>query len=152
MELIDLNSTPAHVHSKAIAAVAEFLKQNDLNQFENGSHEIDGEHFFVNIFNYTTEAAEARIWEAHRKYIDVQLVLEGEEYIRQAFLDDVEAGEYEDNRDYLPITPPATYQTQFLLNGARLAVFYPNDAHQTGIKTTEHGQPVRKAVFKLAMP
>lgn len=40
---------------------------------------LDGEHIFVNGVNYTSEAKPQGLLEAHKKYIDVMYVVEGEE-------------------------------------------------------------------------
>ena len=40
---------------------------------------LDGEHIFVNGVNYTSEAKPQGQLEAHKKYIDVMYVVEGEE-------------------------------------------------------------------------
>ena len=50
------------------AKVAEcfaYAKENDLINFEKGSHTIDGERFFVNIVEYETTTPENRFWEAY---------------------------------------------------------------------------------------
>ena len=54
----------------------EYAKEHDLLQYEKGSHEIDGDELFVNIVSYTTTTPEERFWEAHKKYLDVHLMLE----------------------------------------------------------------------------
>ena len=63
-----------------------YAASHELAGYEKGSHPIDGERFFVNIVEYETTLPENRFWEAHRKYLDVHLMLDGQEQIdlRQA--------------------------------------------------------------------
>ncbi|SUO97592.1 YhcH/YjgK/YiaL family protein [Suttonella ornithocola] len=146
MELIYRHQPPCFI-SQAAKQVLDYLAQTDLSKLPNGSHLINGETFYVNIFHYTTAESEARIWEAHQKYLDIHLVLEGQETVCQAFLPTVETGEYQSETDYLPIAQQTKAQTRFLLTPDELAIFAPEDAHQTGL-IVEKPQKIRKAVFK----
>jgi YhcH/YjgK/YiaL family protein len=44
-----------------------------------GRHEIDGDDVFALVQRYTTKPIEERVFESHRKYIDIQYVLQGRE-------------------------------------------------------------------------
>ena len=67
--------------SKDLLTCFEYTKKNSLADFEKGSYKIDGNEIFVNIVGYETCEKEDRFWEAHKKYIDVHLLLEGSEKI-----------------------------------------------------------------------
>ena len=58
-----------------------YAKEHDLVSYEKGSHPIDGERLFVNVVEYETTRPENRFWEAHRNYLDVHLMLDGQEQI-----------------------------------------------------------------------
>lgn len=150
MELIDIQNCPAHL-SPALRYVLDYLAQTDISSLPNQQHEIDGKDFFVNIFTYSTAAANERIWEAHRQYIDVHLVLDGVEVVNQASIATVKQGEYDETRDYLPVAQDTLPQTTFTLRPDLLAVFYPQDAHQTGVAPDWNRQKIRKAVFKIKL-
>lgn len=147
MEIIDLRNKPTVV-SPAVEKVIGFLSDNNLNDFDNGSHPIDGDDFFVNVFGYTTTDENNRIWEAHRDYIDVHYMLSGQEILQQAFLPDCETGEYEKENDYLPITS-APVRNRCMVSPDFLVVFYPEDVHQTGVAVDDTPMTIRKAVFKV---
>ena len=68
----------------------EYAKEHDLLQYEKGSHEIDGDNLFVNIVSYTTTTPEERFWEAHKKYLDVHLMLDGTEQIDLNFIQNMQ--------------------------------------------------------------
>ncbi len=147
MEIIDLRNTPTAM-SPAVEKVIGFLSENNLNNFDNGSHPIDGDDFFVNVFGYTTTDENHRIWEAHRDYIDVHYMLSGQEILQQAFLPDCEVGQYEKENDYLPITS-APVRSRCAVSSDFLVVFYPEDVHQTGVAVDDTPMTIRKAVFKV---
>lgn len=139
---------PAATCSPAARRVIDYCREHDLAAMENGQHSIDGEDFFVNIFTYHTQPSAERIWEAHREYIDVHTVIAGSEQVSHNFIDDCDTGDYHPDRDYLEVQH--SDNTRFTLRPGYLAVFYPQDAHQTGVRhADEAAQPVRKAVFKI---
>ena len=43
-----------------------YAKEHNLDEYEKGSHEIDGKRLFVNIVEYETVTAKERFWEAHK--------------------------------------------------------------------------------------
>lgn len=144
------HQAPRSTCSSAVRRVMDYCREHDLAAMENGQHKIDGEDFFVNIFTYSTQPSADRIWEAHREYIDVHTVIEGSELVSQSFIGDCDCGEYHPEQDYLEVAHNSNPQTQFTLCHGYFAVFYPQDAHQTGVRDVEvPSQPVRKAVFKV---
>ncbi len=151
MELIDTRNRPTFT-SPVVTKVLDFLQKNNLNDFADGPHFIEGDadnsDFFVNVFGYTTADADSRIWEAHRDYIDVHCVLTGREIVQYAFLPDCQCGEYEADKDYVPVSAPPV-RGHALLEPNFLAVFYPEDAHQTGVAVNAEALAIRKAVFKI---
>lgn len=149
MELLSLNQTASY-RSPAAEKVCRWLAGKDPANWEDKQYPIDGDDFFVNIFHYQTAGEDARIWEAHRDYIDVHLVLGGREWVRQAFLADCTAGEYHADSDYQAIDS-ARARSRILLEPGYLAVFYPEDAHQTGLIVNQPGESLHKAVFKVRL-
>lgn len=79
---------------KGIKECFEYAKTHDLASFEKGSHEIDGDRLFVNIVEYTTTTPEERFWEAHKKYLDVHVMLRGTEQIDLNFIQNMKLNEF----------------------------------------------------------
>ena len=124
----------------------EYAKKNSLENFEKGSYIIDGDDIFVNIVAYETCEKEDRFWEAHRKYIDVHLLLEGSEKIALNFIENLEEKEYEEDGDFLPLEgEPNSYVE---LKKGDFLVCYPEDAHMTALKVKER-ESIKKAIFKV---
>ena len=69
-----------------IKACFDYYKENDMENMEAGIYKINGDEFFVNIVEYDTTTVENRFWEAHKEYLDLHLMLLGEERIDLNFL------------------------------------------------------------------
>lgn len=69
-----------HLHPRFRAAF-EFLRNTGLSQLAAGKHEIQGDKLYVLIAREKGRAHAGARLEAHRKYIDIQLTLAGQEEI-----------------------------------------------------------------------
>jgi biofilm protein TabA len=76
----NLKSYLPEVFSRAFAYLA--AHGGDL---ETGRHEIEGSAFYVNVEEGMTRPASDRKFEAHARYIDIQLLLEGDERTDNTF-------------------------------------------------------------------
>ena len=64
-------------------AAAQFLATHDMAELPCGSYEI-GPNEFVNVMEYDTKARKDACYEAHKKYVDIQMVISGSELIEVA--------------------------------------------------------------------
>jgi biofilm protein TabA len=116
-----------------------------------GRTDIDGDRLYASVATYDTGSREERRFEAHKKYIDVQVLLEGEEIIdvslerSLAVLED-----YDESRDVMFLKPPGEFASITMKSG-RWAVFYPHDVHRPGCHP-EGRRRVRKIVMKVHLP
>ena len=111
-----------------------------------GSHPIDGDALFVNIAAYTTGPEETRSWEAHKDYLDIHVLSEGEEYIDLGFLESMTCGAYHKDSDYQEVT--GTARARVLMRPGDFLICYPEDAHKPGIAAGEPA-PLKKGIFKV---
>ncbi len=123
------------------------LQATDLAAAAPGKHEIS-ETFFFMVQEYETHPREDARFETHEKYIDIQLIVSGEEDL---FAADVgrfeEEVPYDGEKDIAFWKPINKAQIVHLTPGGYV-VLYPNDAHAPGLGL--HGpQRVRKAVGKV---
>jgi YhcH/YjgK/YiaL family protein len=124
-----------------------FLRGTDLGALEPGRHAIEGEQLFAIVEACAGRArADARL-ECHRRYIDIQLVLEGiDEMGWRPVSECVEpATDYDAARDIrffndAPSSWIATPPGSFCL-------FFPDDAHAPLVSAGF----IRKAVVKIAV-
>ena len=79
----------------------ENLRNTDYSGYEPGKYEIDGENIFALVSEYETRGKESSQFEAHRKYVDLQYMIGGEEWVGYAPLQEhVPSREYDDEHDY----------------------------------------------------
>jgi YhcH/YjgK/YiaL family protein len=106
---------------------------------------------FLNYHSYETRTRADCRWESHRRYIDLQYVLAGSEWVDWSPAGDlVAAGGYDsvmDRQDYLDGESPATQQS-VRLNAGSFVIFFPEDAHRPQIADGEP-QTLWKAVVKV---
>jgi YhcH/YjgK/YiaL family protein len=115
-----------------------------------GRMDIDGERLYASVATYETGSREERRFEAHRKYIDVQVLLEGEECIDVSLDQDLPVFEsYDENRDVMFLKPPENVASLVMKPG-HFGVFYPHDIHRPGCRLREKSR-VRKIVMKVAV-
>lgn len=126
----------------------KFAEINNLSTYEKGSYEIDGKEIFVNIVEYETTERSNRFWEAHKHYIDLHLMLLGNEIIDINFIKNMEQNEYVENEDFLPLNGQRNSYT--MLSNDDFLICYPEDAHMTAI-CNETPEKVKKAIFKIRM-
>lgn len=86
--------------------------------------------------------------ESHRKYIDFQLVIQGNELMEYIDIDKLEVEyPYDENKDLVTYTM-VNNTSKFLLQNKDLAIFFPDDAH-IGLPKVEEVELVYKTVIKL---
>lgn len=115
---------------------------------ETGKHELaDG--VFAIVGRYATEPAEERLFEAHRKYIDVQIIVEGRERMDVAPLAvAVETEVYSDENDVAFYHAPAEHTCQLAMQEGRFVILFPADAHKPNC-TLDEMCNVTKVVGKI---
>jgi len=115
-----------------------------------GRTDIDGERLYASVATYETGPREERRFEAHRKYIDVQVLLEGEERIDVSLDKDLPLLEaYDETRDVMFLKPPE-HVASLPMRPGFFVVFYPHDVHRPGCHLKEKRR-VRKIVMKVAV-
>jgi biofilm protein TabA len=106
-----------------------FLQQHDLRALPLGRHEIDGERVYATAMRGPGRPREAAHLEAHRKYIDVQVVLSGTDEMgwKNKGTCRVSHGAYEADKDaeFFADTPDAWVE----VGPGAFTVFFPEDAH-----------------------
>lgn len=127
--------------------VFEFIRNTDLLALAPGRYPIIGEQLFVIVENVAGRAREAAKLECHRKYIDIQLVLEGVDEMGWKALADCTrpVSDYSAEKDirFFRDAPAAWIATP----PNAFCVFFPEDAHAPLVADGN----IRKAIFKIAV-
>jgi YhcH/YjgK/YiaL family protein len=117
-----------------------------------GRHELDGSRCFGLVQSYETKPEPEALFEAHRKYIDVQFVFSGRETLLWAPVDSMreQTLPYDEGKDFA-LWKPVANRTPLHLSAGMFAILYPEDAHAPGLRWDGASQ-VCKVVVKVAVP
>ena len=110
---------------------------------------VDGDNIFINLSEYTNKNVDDCLFESHKKYIDIQYVVSGEEYID---LCDQEILEFTDNRldtDDIAFFKNTDKFSRADLTEGMFVVIFPGEAHRPCVAPDGKGVKVRKAVAKI---
>jgi biofilm protein TabA len=125
----------------------EFLRRPDLLQLEGGRHEIDGDRVFALINRDPGRGHAGARLEAHRKYIDIQYLVEGSEEMgwRPTAECQLLTEPYIDARDIMFFGDAPLCWIE--LPVGKFMILYPEDAHAPLASTGDNV----KAVIKVAV-
>ena len=127
--------------SEGFKKAYEIISQGQLDM-SLGKH-IVNDSLYYSISEYVPNP-ESGIYEAHNKYIDLQIVLSGNEYCRYANRGELTVKDkYNEDTDLEFLVGEGEL---FTLKENELAIFFPEDAHMPGISK---GESITKCVFKI---
>ena len=125
-----------------------YLSTTDLAALPEGRYEIDGARLFALIQHYSTRPANPTP-EAHRAYIDIQYLFEGEELVAVAPLEEMgEIAQAHPERDIWLYHGGGEALT---LGRGRFLALWPGDAHAPCIAAGGRSAPVKKCVIKVKL-
>ena len=129
------------------AKVVEFMKANDLNKLEAGKYDIEGKDLFLNIAIAKGKSPDEAVLETHRKMIDIQIPLSGDETYGYTPATNLPEAAYNDEKDITKFgdLPAESYIT---CHPGMFAVFFPQDGHAPCISFEPE---IKKAIFKVSV-
>jgi YhcH/YjgK/YiaL family protein len=127
----------------------DYLQQTDFSKVEKGKYEIDGTAIIAIVNEYDTIATDGEQMESHRKYIDVQYIVSGEELIGHDFLQDQTPSKaYDEAADFMLFGETPAFFSK--LEQGMFAIFFPTDLHMPNIRVKDP-VPVKKVVMKISV-
>ncbi len=131
-----------------IRTALEYLAKTDFSAMAPGRYEIDGSNIYALVQQYDTKPRDKGLWEAHRRYIDVQFVASGVETMGYAPIGNCAVTqEYSTEKDCALFSGKGDFLTA---PAGTFLVFFPEDVHMPCL-ATEGAVPVRKVVVKVAV-
>lgn len=144
-----------HLQQTTIALPAEiesaldYLRLTDFSKLEAGRYPIDGENVFALVQDPITQHWEAGLPEFHKRYIDIQCLLEGEEGI----------GYSPTNANLINITDQLAErdiafvaqqdnESRLLLKPGMFAIFFPGELHRP-CRAPNAPMRIKKVVIKI---
>ncbi|KDN09587.1 YhcH/YjgK/YiaL family protein [Gilliamella sp. Imp1-1] len=130
----------------------EYIKDNVNNNTPVGRYDIDGDNMFFIVSDSTSRYIHDANPEYHEKYIDVQIVLVGQEGMAVSTLPPYT--KVLDNKlvenDIAFIETPKE-ETLLILHPNDFIVFLPNEVHKPLCAIDNNIETVRKVVVKIAL-
>ncbi|MDP2894799.1 MAG: YhcH/YjgK/YiaL family protein [Sulfurimonas sp.] len=109
--------------------------------------ELDNNNFVLEQV-YSSKEREECLFESHKKYIDMQFIVYGEEIIEVAnSKNQISTQAYDEEKDIV-IYKDTKQASLIILKAGDIAIFYPQDAHMPCIKVNTCDKVV-KAVVKV---
>lgn len=129
--------------NRHVRTAVDFLNETDLSVLEVGRVDIDGDDVF-GMVSLTIGNGKSNVkLETHKKYIDIQIVIDGEDVIGWAPLEKVKGDGYDEVNDLEFSSSQIT--NWFQLKQNEFAIFFPEDAHAPCASTNE----LKRLVLKL---
>jgi YhcH/YjgK/YiaL family protein len=124
----------------------EWLKTTDLKGLSNGRHVIDGDNVYALVTEAPTKDFEKTAFESHHNYVDLQLVVTGEENMSKAPLNSVTVSKpWNERTDLANYTGNGKIYT---VPAGTFMLFFPTEAHRPNI-TPGGNKVVKKVVIKI---
>jgi len=122
----------------------ELLNEEFLSSVPKDTVKLDGDKLFATLNEFDTVPFEDTFFESHKRYLDIHVLLEGEERIDIARPEDLE--QFDHKGDFYAYRGTGE-QTLILRPGSFLVVF-PQDAHRVKMQVKGESH-IRKVVFKI---
>ena len=145
----DNSSIETQLLEKRCFEAAIFLSHLEGDALTLGRHDVNDE-FFYNVIEYETTGETEVLFESHRKYVDVQLLLEGEEILQVVDINRLKLSIAYDSINDCSFYEPESNVASTVLRPGSIMILYSKDAHRSlsfnGIK-----RKVRKIVGKISV-
>lgn len=125
----------------------DYIKNLDKSSLTPGKHEVNVD-FFYNYMEYEAKEPTDSIYEAHKNYVDIQYIVEGQEHVDVSFEEYMELDTpYDAEKDIMFFKNPQKYFSRILSPGEYVIVL-PHELHKPGQKVGENGY-IKKIVGKV---
>ncbi|QLB21418.1 hypothetical protein A6B43_07745 [Vespertiliibacter pulmonis] len=131
-----------------LARCCHKLNQLDLANLPLGKQPLE-DGIDMNVMEFTTEPADRKQAELHRKFIDIQVLISGEEAIEyDVGMPDLSLySEYNEDADY-QLTPETANKNVVILRPKMFVIFLPNETHKPGV-SINGDKLLKKLVVKV---
>ena len=135
--------------SKNIDTAIDYIQNNDLMALPKGKTIVDGDNVYINRDTYVARPLEECFFENHKKYIDIQIVLKGQEVIGYTHITNPDlkvTTPYNPDKDVTKYNYNPKGAVFFTLEEG-FALVYTEDAHLAKCKAND--EIVEKVVVKV---
>ena len=115
---------------------------------DNQRVELKGDLVYCTRFTYETIPQEESFFEAHRRYLDIHIMVEGEERVDVNRPEDLKLTDAQEGNDFYAYQGESWHST--VLKPGEFLVVFPGDAHRIKVQV-DGPRTVSKAVFKVCI-
>ena len=115
---------------------------------DNQRVELKGDLVYCTRFTYETIPQEESFFEAHRRYLDIHIMVEGEERVDVNRPEDLKLTDAQKGNDFYAYQGESWHST--VLKPGEFLVVFPGDAHRIKVQV-DGPKTVSKAVFKVCI-
>ena len=141
--------------AKDIRFCIEFAKKNEnkILSLVNGSYDVGYNNIKMNLGKYFTKSENDKFWESHKKYLDVQIMINGTEKVAINDIRDMEVKSFDEEKDLTILEGDKAFD--IIMKTGDVLVFFPNDVHKPELNVSENDDSgnirkiVTKVVFKI---
>lgn len=141
--------------AKDIQFCIEFAKKNEnkILSLVNGSYDVGYNNIKMNLGKYFTKSENEKFWESHKKYLDVQIMINGTEKVAINDIRDMEVKSFDEEKDLTILEGDKAFD--IIMKTGDVLVFFPNDVHKPELNVSENDDSgnirkiVTKVVFKI---
>lgn len=127
----------------------DYLLHVKVSEADAGKKVFVNESFYYSILTYNTKSEAEAGLESHRKYVDIQIIVKGEELMDIADVSRLTIKEnYNADNDVMFWNIPER-MTRMAFRAGDYIILYPEHAHRGAIKTGQDDQRVLKIVGKV---
>lgn len=147
---IDAREVP-NLYPKQIQKAIDYCRRMQSADWKEGRFLLEGDRLIAQVFSRGTGPKEEKLPEVHRRYVEVQYMAEGEEYIgyypdcgdnqvREDLLEEKDTLYYEEN--------PGVSEIMLPMKQGCYAIFFPEDVHRPFCQMGE-AMTVKRIVVKV---
>ena len=141
--------------AKDIQFCIEYAKKNEnrILSLVHGSYDVGYNDIKMNIGKYFTKSENEKFWESHKKYLDVQIMINGTEKVAINDIRDMKVKSFDEEKDLTILEGDKAFD--IVMKTGDVLVFFPNDVHKPELNVSENDNSgnirkiVTKVVFKI---
>ncbi len=142
------------IKDKYISYAFDFLISEDIASFPDGRHSILKDRVYLSVSSYEPKSYKDSLWEMHRRYADIHILIKGEEIIASA----PSTGSLKCVRKYSRKNDCALFigecdkSVKIHLSPKSFVFLLPYELHKPSLRVSEEQKSVvRKAVMKILL-
>lgn len=144
--------------AKDIQFCIDYAEKNreKILSLENGSYDVGYNRIKMNVGKYFTKKENDKFWESHKRYLDVQIMIDGSERVVFNDIRNMKEKSFDPERDLVILEGNKLFD--IIIENGDVLVFFPNDVHkpELDILDSENEEEcenkkkiVTKVVFKI---